>query len=95
MGNDAADGLVYRGRVGSGIGGKVSRRLTEAVAGLTRASSPFADEVPRVDAAGTTWVEPVLVVDVDTHGVGYERLRQPSYRGMRGDLDPADLEGQS
>ncbi len=95
VGEPTADGLVYRGRVGSGIGGKVSRMLTEAVAGLTRASSPFVDEVPRVDAAGTTWVEPVLVVDVDTHGVGYARLRQPSYRGLREDLDPADLEDQS
>ena len=51
--------------------------------------------LPRVDAAGTTWVEPVLVIDVDTHGVGYARLRQPSYRGVREDLDPADLEDQS
>ena len=41
-----------------------------------------------VDARGTFWVEPVLVVDVETHGVGYARLRQPSYRGRAHRPDP-------
>lgn len=84
-------GLLYRGRVGSGIGDKAARVLTDAVAGLARDDSPFDDEVPRSDSAGTHWLDPVLVVDVDTHGRGYERLRQPSYRGLRIDLTPADL----
>ncbi|MDO3403665.1 ATP-dependent DNA ligase, partial [Mycolicibacterium neoaurum] len=79
VGEVTADGLLYRGRVGSGISGAVSRQLAELVAPLARADSPFDDEVPKVDARGTFWVEPVLVVDVDTHGLGYERLRQPSY----------------
>lgn len=48
--------------------------------------------MPRVDAAGTHWVEPVLVVDVEALGYSsQQRLRQPSYRGVRGDLTPADL----
>lgn len=84
-------GLVYRGRVGSGIGGAASRHLAELVAPIARAASPFADEVPAVDARGTFWVDPVLVVDVESHGVGYDRLRQPSYRGVRDDLTPEDL----
>ena len=58
---------------------------------LARPTSPFADEVPRVDASGTSWVEPVLVVDVDSHGHGHDRLRQPSFRGLRTDLAPEDL----
>lgn len=91
VGEPTADGLLYRGRVGSGIGPKQSRVLTELVAPLTRATSPFVDEVPKVDAQGTTWLEPTLVVDVDTHGSGYERLRQPSYQGVRSDLSPDDL----
>ena len=49
--------------------------------------------MPKVDAQGTTWIEPVLVVDIDTHGSGYERLRQPSYQGIRSDLAPEDLGG--
>jgi bifunctional non-homologous end joining protein LigD len=91
VGEPTASGLLYRGRVGSGIGPKQSRMLTELVTGLTRSSSPFSDEVPRVDATGTTWVEPVLVVEIDTHGAGYDRLRQPSFQGVRNDVTPEDL----
>jgi bifunctional non-homologous end joining protein LigD len=95
VGEMTPEGLLYRGRVGSGIGGTASRSLTPLVAPLGRDDSPFADEVPRVDSRGTFWLEPVLVVDVETHGLGYERLRQPSYRGVRDDLTPADLADQS
>jgi bifunctional non-homologous end joining protein LigD len=91
VGEQTPDGLLYRGRVGSGIGGKVSAMLAELLAPLVRADSPFADEVPRVDARGTHWVEPRVVIDVDTHGAGYERLRQPSYQGVRHDLDAESL----
>lgn len=91
VGEVTEDGLRYRGRVGSGISGAVSRQLAGLVAPLARADSPFDDEVPRVDARGTFWVDPVLVVDVDTHGLGYERLRQPSYQGLRTDVTPEDL----
>lgn len=93
VGKPTDDGLLYRGRVGSGIGPKQSKLLTEVVAPLARGTSPFADEVPRVDAQGTVWLEPVLVVDIDTHGAGYERLRQPSFQGLRSDLTPDDLGG--
>ena len=91
VGEPTPEGLVYRGRVGSGIGPKQSAALTTLVAGLGRADSPFVDEVPRMDAQGTHWLQPVLVVDIDTHGQGYDRLRQPSFQGVRTDLDPEDL----
>ena len=92
VGEPTADGLLYRGRVGSGIGPRVSRVLTAELAPYARTTSPFADEVPRVDALGASWVEPVLVVDVDTHATARnDRLRQPSYQGIRRDLDPGDL----
>jgi bifunctional non-homologous end joining protein LigD len=93
VGQPTADGLIYRGRVGSGIAGATSTRLTTLLEPLARGSSPFADEVPRLDAQGTFWVEPRVVVDVDTHGLGYERLRQPSFVGVRDDLSPEDLAG--
>ncbi|MDQ4053928.1 MAG: non-homologous end-joining DNA ligase [Actinomycetota bacterium] len=91
VGEPTPQGLLFRGRVGSGIGAKQSRLLTETLAGREVDASPFADEVPRVDARGTHWVEPFLVVDVDTHGRGHQRLRQPSYRGVRTDLTPEEL----
>lgn len=91
VGEVTSDGLLYRGRVGSGIGAKHGQALAEAVAGIARATCPFDDEVPRVDATGSRWVEPVLVVDVDTHGRGHNRLRQPSYQGLRLDLAADEL----
>ena len=92
MGEPTADGLVYRGRVGSGIAGARGPELRALLDPLARADAPFADEVPRVDAAGTHWVEPVLVVDVEALGMSsQQRLRQPSYRGLRPDLGPEDL----
>ena len=91
VGEQTPAGLVYRGRVGSGIGPRQGAMLAGLVAGLGRGESPFVDEVPRVDAQGTRWLEPVLVVDIDTHGRGYDRLRQPSFQGVRTDLSPEDL----
>jgi bifunctional non-homologous end joining protein LigD len=92
VGEPTAQGLVYRGRVGSGIAGARGPELLEVLAPLVRDHPPFVDEVPRVDATGTHWVEPVLVVDVEALGMsGQQRLRQPSYRGLRPDLGPEDL----
>ena len=59
---------------------------------MARDTSPFVDEVPKLDALGTRWVEPVVVVDVEALGLTpQQRLRQPSYRGVRTDLGPEDL----
>ena len=91
VGEQTTEGLLYRGRVGSGIGGKQGRLLSDLLAPLARGTSPFGDEVPRVDAQGTHWVEPRVVIDVDTHGVGYTRLRQPSFQGVRTDVRAEDL----
>ena len=49
--------------------------------------------MPAIDANGTTWVEPRLVIEVRTLELtGQHRLRQPAYLGVRSDLSPADLE---
>ncbi len=88
----APTGLLYRGRVGSGIAGRKAAVLREVLAGLTRDATPFVDEVPRLDAVGATWVEPVLVVDIESLGPSAQgRIRQPSYVGTRADLTPEDL----
>jgi bifunctional non-homologous end joining protein LigD len=92
VGQPTVDGLLYRGRVGSGIAGRKAEVLREVLAGLTRATKPFADDVPKLDALGTTWVEPVLVVDIESLGPSAQgRIRQPSYIGTRADLTPEDL----
>ncbi len=92
VGQPTSAGLSYRGRVGSGIAGKEGQRLRRQLDPLCADSSPFCDEVPRVDALGTTWVRPEVVVEIAALGVtDGGRLRQPSYLGVRVDLTPGDL----
>ena len=92
VGEPTADGLRYRGRVGSGLGGKAGPRVKALLEPLAADANPFADEVPRLDAAGARWVRPVLVVDVEALGTSRQgRLRQPSWCGVREDLSPDDL----
>lgn len=92
VGQPTTGGLAYRGRVGSGIAGRAGRRLVGVLAPLATDRSPFCDEVPRVDAKGTTWVRPEVVVEVASLGTTPGmRLRQPSYLGVRQDLTAGDL----
>jgi bifunctional non-homologous end joining protein LigD len=93
VGEPTGAGLVYRGRVGSGIAGKEGQRLLGVLQPLRAGDSPFADDVPKVDALGTVWVRPEVVVDIAALGMTpAKRLRQPAYRGVRTDLTPEDLE---
>ena len=90
---DGDGGWRFAGRVGSGLAGARGRRLLGRLGGLERSTSPFSDEVPRVDAQGTRWLEPVVVVEVRTLELtGQHRLRQPTYLGVRADLTATDLQ---
>ena len=87
VGEPTADGLLFRGRVGSGIAGKAGRMLTELLSPLAVGDSPFLQDLPRIDREGTVWVAPVVVVDVQFLRLTNDgRLRQPAYRGVRTDL---------
>ena len=89
-------GLNYLGRVGSGIAGKAGALLLEQLTSVAATEPPFVGEVPRTDAAGATWVQPVLVCEVQSLGVTPQgRLRQPSYRGLRVDLTVSDLAAEN
>lgn len=90
---DGSGGWRYAGRVGSGLAGAAGEALALRLRALHRDTSPFADDVPAIDANGTTWVEPRVVVDVRALELtGQHRLRQPAYLGVRSDLAPADLD---
>ena len=85
-------GLTYLGRVGSGLAGREQDRVMAILRDLSIDLSPFAQKVPPVDARGTTWVRPEVVVEVQSLGLSPAgRLRQPAYRGLRPDLSPDDL----
>jgi bifunctional non-homologous end joining protein LigD len=92
VGRPAPRGLAYLGRVGSGLAGREQERVLRALQGLGVDTSPFADEIPPLDAQGTRWVRPEVVIDVQSLGLSAQgRLRQPAYRGLRPDLSPDDV----
>lgn len=92
VGAPAPGGLRYLGRVGSGLAGKAGDALSGDLSPLSTPASPFVGDVPRVDAAGATWVHPVLVCEVQALGLTRQgRLRGPAYRGLRPDLTPDDV----
>ncbi len=83
---DADGALRYLCRAGSGLAGPAARAMRDLLAPLERTTSPFTDEVPAVDARGTVWCEPVVVVDVlYLSRTPTGRLRQPVVRGVRSD----------
>ena len=86
-------GLRFIGRVGAGLAGRAGQALLRDLTPLHCDLSPFEAPVPAEDAAGATWVRPVLVVDVESLGPSAQgRLRQPAYKGLRTDLTPADVD---
>ncbi|MET0997990.1 MAG: non-homologous end-joining DNA ligase [Marmoricola sp.] len=92
VGQPTARGLEFRGRVGSGIAGKAGQLLGELLLPRVVDESPFTEVLPRLDTAGTVWVRPEMVVDVQYLRLTNDgRLRQPAYRGIRTDLTPADV----
>jgi bifunctional non-homologous end joining protein LigD len=78
----------YVGRVGTGFTAATLQQLQARLDPLVRSTPPVTN--PPREAA--VWVEPVLVVDVDfTEWTSDGRLRHPSYKGVRDDLDPLAL----
>ncbi|MBO3093472.1 non-homologous end-joining DNA ligase [Cellulomonas dongxiuzhuiae] len=91
---DEDGGLRYLGRAGSGLGGGAARLMRELLSTHERDGSPFADDVPAVDARGAVWCDPVVVVEVlYLLRTPSGRLRQPVVRGVRTDV-AADPWGQ-
>ncbi|SDC77359.1 non-homologous end-joining DNA ligase [Actinokineospora iranica] len=94
LGIPSADGLRYVGQVGTGFTDEMLRTLTAKLLRLERKTPPFATPVPRERARGARWVRPTLVGEVvfrDWTADG--RMRAPSWRGLRPDKRPEDVEG--
>ena len=82
------DAFTFAGHVGTGFSAATLAMLGERLA-LLRRDTPVLADVPREHARHAVWVEPVLVVDVDhTEWTRDGRLRHPSYKGLRDDLEP-------
>ncbi|MGH8868863.1 MAG: non-homologous end-joining DNA ligase [Actinomycetes bacterium] len=92
MGVQTEDGLMYVGHVGSGFSDSALADLSRQLEPLARETSPFATPLPRPDSRDARWVEPRLVGEV-AYGewTPDERLRHPTWRGLRADKDPAEV----
>lgn len=76
--------------MGTGFSRRELASLHNALRPLERSTSPFHGAVP--NPRGIHWVQPRLVVDVEySERTREERLRQPSYRGVREDRDPGEI----
>ena len=94
IGVQGPSGLEYAGHVGTGLNVATLRMLTEKLSALRRPTSPFsgAVPVPPEHARTAAWAEPTLVIDVTfNQWTRAGRMRAPVYKGLRDDIDPADV----
>lgn len=90
--DDPAGGLQFVGRVGTGFTDKALADLKKTLKPLETDESPFHDRLPRQDAKGVTFVRPELVGEVRySERTSDNRLRQPSWRGLRPDKEPDEV----
>ncbi|OBJ07392.1 ATP-dependent DNA ligase [Mycobacterium sp. 1482292.6] len=92
MGIPTADGLHFAGRVGTGFTERDLANLKKTLAPLHTDESPFHPPLPRSEARGVTYVEPVLVGEVRySEWTPDNRLRQSSWRGLRPDKEASEV----
>jgi bifunctional non-homologous end joining protein LigD len=92
MGIPTADGLHFAGRVGTGFTERDLANLKKTLAPLHTDESPFDPPLPRSEARGVTYVEPVLVGEVRySEWTPDNRLRQSSWRGLRPDKEVSEV----
>ena len=87
----AGEVWTFAGHVGTGFSAATLRLLGELLAPLHRAA-PSLSDVPREHARHAVWVDPALVVECDYAEWTREgRLRHPSYKALRDDVDPRSV----
>ena len=92
MGIPGTGGLHFAGRVGTGFTERELAKLKKALTPLHTDQSPFDPPLPRSEARGVTFVEPVLVGEVRySEWTPDDRLRQSSWRGLRPDKKPSEV----
>lgn len=92
LGIPAEGGLQFVGRVGTGFTDKALAELKKTLKPLETDESPFNERLPRPDAKGVTFVRPELVGEVRySERTSDNRLRQPSWRGLRPDKEPDEV----
>ena len=96
LGIPADGGLQFVGRVGTGFTDKALKNLKDTLKPLETDESPFNARLSTVGARGVTFVRPELVGEVRySERTSDDRLRQPSWRGLRPDKEPSEVVWES
>lgn len=86
--------LQYVGRVGTGFDEDALAELGRLTKRLARRRNPLTG-VPAADARDAHWIAPRLVGEVEfAERTRDGRLRQPSWRGLRPDKSPEDVDAE-
>ncbi len=92
LGIPADDGLHFAGRVGTGFTDRDLASLKQTLEPLQTDESPFNARLSGQDAKRVTFVKPTLVGEVRySEWTSDDRLRQPSWRGLRPDKEPGQV----
>jgi DNA ligase D-like protein (predicted ligase) len=93
IGEFGKDGLIYRGRVGTGYDEAILRSLGAKLKAREIGKSPFT-EVPRAIRSRAHWVKPDLVAEIAfTEETRDGILRHPVFLGLREDKRARDVTG--
>ncbi|MFF3575291.1 ATP-dependent DNA ligase [Nocardia jiangxiensis] len=84
--------LRFAGSVGSGFTIAGRRAIRDALDRIARPDSPLDVEPPREIARSAHWCDPIIAVDVAYRELtGDGVLRQPSFKGVRSDVDASEI----
>ena len=84
--------LVFAGKVGTGFTHKGAVDLRRTLDAIEQKTCPFDPPPERAVARNAHWVRPQLVCEVVfTEWTGDDRIRHPSFQGLRADKKPKQV----